>query len=378
LGEIVENLKHACEASAFPARLVNGTDSNVALFAVAKGRSPSLLINGLLREHSVYALFARKQQVNVKVPTKDNPSDDPSRNKPLRPPQPAPEWLEKLLQPEDIRLSWRELIPRELRCFREGYAGSARLTSAHRCAGIPVGRPLECHPMPPGSQGLQGNGCYVAWNDLNNPDVVHNIACEIIWGVYGYMHFGIDCAPWGQFNTMNGGTRTSESPLGSSNALPRETKGNEQLKAVIYLCRLLHLHGCLFSIENPLSSFIWKTVYFLQLVDLCNDNMFFIDLHMCAFNLQLPGAEPYHYCRKATRIACNFYELKSIRRVCPGLSQFHRHDHAMGSILIDGQRYSKAKAAGCYSVQLCAAWAAASSSAFRRLFWKGHALWSGH
>ena len=99
LTEVTDELAEASMRSVGPQRLVNGTDSMVSLCAAAKGRSPSPLLNGILKRFSSRDLAGRKSMGNTKVGTKDNPSDDPSRDVPLRDPAPAPAWLGPLLKP---------------------------------------------------------------------------------------------------------------------------------------------------------------------------------------------------------------------------------------------------------------------------------------
>ena len=72
--------------STAPSRHINGTDSAVSLFSSAKGRSPSHLLNGRLKQLSARKIYGRKDLGNIKVDTKKNPADDPSRFVELRVP----------------------------------------------------------------------------------------------------------------------------------------------------------------------------------------------------------------------------------------------------------------------------------------------------
>ena len=195
LGEISRELRESCNRSVLPCRMVNGTDSSVAMGALAKGRSPSLLINGLLREQSAYALFCGRQLSNVKVPTKSNPADDPSRNVPLRLPEHnSPAWLTELLIAEKTKLSWQESIPPALRAFLEEFSGSGGLSRSMRKQGVPCARPREAFP----SRGCSGCSTrYVSINDLNDDDTCLYLEEEILNGIYCYIHFGIPCKHWG-------------------------------------------------------------------------------------------------------------------------------------------------------------------------------------
>jgi len=70
-------------------------DSLVALGAAAKGRSPSGPLNDELRAMLGDIIGYDLYPAYHFVPTRLNPSDDPSRKVPLRPPrQPVPAWFE--------------------------------------------------------------------------------------------------------------------------------------------------------------------------------------------------------------------------------------------------------------------------------------------
>ena len=80
--------KHACE------RVVVLLDSLVALGALAKGRSPSIPLNAELRKMLGDLLVYDLYLGFLFVPTRLNPSDDPSRFVAVRPPrQPEPPWI---------------------------------------------------------------------------------------------------------------------------------------------------------------------------------------------------------------------------------------------------------------------------------------------
>ena len=62
----------------FPSRLTSGSDSLVGVGAFAKGRSPSFKLNSVLRSAMPFSILfgGKNQQVNFKVATQRNPSDD--------------------------------------------------------------------------------------------------------------------------------------------------------------------------------------------------------------------------------------------------------------------------------------------------------------
>lgn len=74
-------------------RIALGSDSQVVLGAVIKGRSSSASLNGLLRQALPRLLGQNCYSFWHYINTKDNPADDPTRNRPVRTPaQPLPDW----------------------------------------------------------------------------------------------------------------------------------------------------------------------------------------------------------------------------------------------------------------------------------------------
>ena len=90
LQEISEDISEISMLSTAPSLHINGTDSAVCLISSAKGRSPSHLLNGRLKQRKIYG---RKDLGNIKVDTKKSPADDPSRFAELRVPDVAPKLL---------------------------------------------------------------------------------------------------------------------------------------------------------------------------------------------------------------------------------------------------------------------------------------------
>lgn len=73
-----------------------GTDSQVCLGAVVKGRSSSFILNDMLLSHLPTLLVYNCYTGHQYLPSAENPSDDPTRLRELRlPSESAPSWLEK-------------------------------------------------------------------------------------------------------------------------------------------------------------------------------------------------------------------------------------------------------------------------------------------
>jgi hypothetical protein len=104
--EIVEEVRSLANRSLLPTRHSSGTDSAVCQGAWGKGRSASLTLNGKLRSGMAWRVVGRKDLDLFKVGTKDNVSDDPSRDVALRAPQSPQGWMVPLLKPEHGFPEW--------------------------------------------------------------------------------------------------------------------------------------------------------------------------------------------------------------------------------------------------------------------------------
>ena len=75
------------------------TDSQVCLGAVVKGRSSSPVLNNMLRSHLPTVLVYNLYPGHQYLPSCENPSDDPTRNKLVREPVEAlPSWLQRAFE----------------------------------------------------------------------------------------------------------------------------------------------------------------------------------------------------------------------------------------------------------------------------------------
>ncbi|CAE7443412.1 unnamed protein product [Symbiodinium sp. CCMP2592] len=106
-------------------------DSRVIVGAVAKGRSSSYKLNGLLRAQLPYLIFADIVLALLWVETESNLGDHPSRFRSLPPPKPPPRWMSRF----------------GVRHIRAGSGvqifGSAYFTEAHRDKGLMMWDPVD-------------------------------------------------------------------------------------------------------------------------------------------------------------------------------------------------------------------------------------------
>ena len=79
---------------------------------------------------------------------------------------------------------------------------------------------------------------------------------------------------------------------------------------------------------NPYDSFLWLSAVMSELFEFVGAAGCLVEFDQCAFGLQLPGADRYTLCRKRTCIYTNGLSLTKLSRYCPGLSKYHKHDHA--------------------------------------------------
>ena len=93
LNEVAAEVEYATDLCQTCERLVNICDSRVTVGAWARGRSSSIQVNGILRRSTCWRILSRKSLGNVFAISGDNPSDDPSRDVPLRAPEEPPSGL---------------------------------------------------------------------------------------------------------------------------------------------------------------------------------------------------------------------------------------------------------------------------------------------
>ena len=154
----------------------------------------------------------------------------------------------------------------------------------------------------------------------------------------------------GKANILNHGTRTPTCPMGDG-SLPREILGNSQSEVVADLCLELAKQGGFFTVENPYDSSLWISVSMRRLTS--KVATFTSTFDMCSYGLQLPGATCDEYCRKRTSLLSNVASVRSLDRLCPGVSGVYVHRRAWGHRRVAGRSVSMAEAAGHYPRDFC-------------------------
>ena len=153
--------------------------------------------------------------------------------------------------------------------------------------------------------------------------------------------------------TMNGGARWAHCPMGDG-SLVREKKGNLQLAQVARMIKSLLSRGAYFPLENPSSSFLFKTEVICEILK--SESCFLVTFDQCMYGLvppdRIPGVD--RRVEKSTTILTNIPQLKQLQRSCDGQ---HVHVQAIGHVKLASGSVSRARVAGAYPLKLCAAWA---------------------
>ena len=130
--------------------------------------------------------------------------------------------------------------------------------------------------------------------------------------------------------------------------MPREVDANLNLDFACAMIRILSSVGGLFSLENPLRSYLFQVPQVLTLYG--STQSIFVDLDQCAFGLRSPKeAQVKEIWKKPTRIWTNVLQLASIARTCPGS---HVHTIILDSIRVGGRSVKRSVLAGRYPAQL--------------------------
>ena len=201
------------------------------------------------------------------------------------------------------------------------------------------------------------DGKYDGRFDLELDAVVEEEIRAARAGEIDYAHFGIVCSSWSTLNKINGGTRSRQKPRGDE-TLRREIVGNVQHDQMMRLLLVFLALGIGFTVENPLSSFLWHTDDFQEL--LARDDIYSVRFDQCEYHLLPPDHRALDgdvRVRKSTRLITNIPELKALECRCTGR---HQHVATLGTCRDEhGKLVRRSTAAGVYPPALCRRWSAA-------------------
>lgn len=290
-------------------------DSRVVVAAVAKGRSSSFRLNGILRSTIPFLVLADIAIGLIWVETSSNPADHPSRFKPIPPPSIFPQWL--------FKYNIGSVVAPGLEVF----AGSARLTRAFRAAGIPMFDPIDI---------LWGADAFDEWIDE-----------YLVKGKIGWLWLAPPCSSFSPLRNLDkGGPLRPKGNAEGDERNPHVKLGNRLWRRAIQLAWAAYRLGIPFFIEHPQGSKAWKMKITQRLISASGVHSWMAD--WCAYEDPERDGPPN---RKPTRVVGSGVWLDRVFRRCPG-----GHEHGVPL------RGSRAKAAGAYPWGFCAEAAAAFNS----------------
>lgn len=363
---------------------------------VLKGRSSAKNLNRILKQSLGWSLAGRKTLHLVWVRSEANPSDYPSRKKRIPEPRREPceltkeifgSQLQEYRERKSNRDIWRSVSQTRtcaaatadldarhgyekrhaggcasiLECglgthpalslwsFREIFARSGNLTKTIECRGrIAVQKPFETSRKRNSDHG----------QDILD-DQVFGALCEEASRPKQLWHFGIPVGSFSIMQNMNQGTRNSAKPAGDGSS-KRERIGNEILRRTTHLCLLLHAHGSFFTLENPVSSMIWKMPEIVALMSQCKCQL--VELDQCQYGLRVPDIDgKLGPALKRTRFVGTIPRLGMLGRLC---KTDHHHVAVLGDCRFLGKWRKRSQIAGPYPASLCKAYAKVFEQAF--------------
>ena len=154
--------------------------------------------------------------------------------------------------------------PKDQLAFREIFAGKGRLTSRMRLRGLfRVLEPVEY---------MRGKVKVESMNLLN--DRVFKRLKKDATLPNQLWHFGLPCSSFSLIQHSNGGTRRVHCPQGDG-TLAREVEGNLLLARTLCLISILERHHNFWTLENPLTSYVWSMESMKNKLEQETGNLFF-------------------------------------------------------------------------------------------------------
>ena len=363
---IKRELVAAVHQTTAPLRLVNLADSRVAVGAWSKGRSSSKQLNRILRSCIGWSVCGRKTLHNVWVQSSANPSDYPSRFRPIPSPSaPRPvtrqvfgkqaSYVQQRKRNSRIwalalsadavfgeELSFMPRHPAEpLWTFREVFAGSANLTKHFKS--------MTDFAMAPPVERMQRGKPSLRHDLLDNDTYAQLLRAASL--PRQFWHFAVPSASFSQLQRLNSSTRVPSRPEGSG-ALRSEVRANELGRRTVELCKALHAAGSFFTIENPSSSLLWRLACFKEL--LCLQGLQMVQVDLCKYGLTMPDSNGARkLVQKATVFCGTVPGLEALEARC---SRDHEHVQVLGGARTPQGWKSRSKLGSAYPNQLCRAY----------------------
>jgi hypothetical protein len=294
--------------------LISLNDSRVVVGAFSKGRSSSFKLNGILRSLVPFLVLGNLKVVLLWVETESNLADHPSRFRPLPPPKVPPFWVQKL----GIGNSLQDKVGWEV------FAGTGRVTIAHRRMGCAMRAPVEI---------------------LNGSDAFDQAIDEALCRrEVGWLWLAPPCGSFSPPRNLDKGgpLRPRGRPAGDE-SVPAVKEGSRLWRRALDLARKAIDHDVHIFLEHPAASRAWLMSESRWLFE--REGLWSAVVHWCAYADPEREGPPN---RKPARIVTSAPWLAPAVRKCPG-------DHVHGRPL----RGVRAKQAGAYPWEFCDLLAAA-------------------
>eukprot|EP00913_Durusdinium_trenchii_P011460 g10760.t2 len=244
---------------------------------------------------------------------------------------------------------------------QEVFASSGTWTSAMLEAGLGANEPVELFGDP-----LQKRDPREHLN-LKNEDVANHYLQATMEmpgpGAANIWEFGTPCTSYCDFNILNGGTRSFQSPEGGPNPTASEKEGNYFCELTCKMCEQLFAHDKEFILESSMPSGrypkIWDqpAVQKLQL----STGALIVPTHLCEWGASPSDRPDMRYKKGQWNLVSPGLYLHSLllARRCQG---HHRHMDVKGESDIPG--VPRTRRAQVYPVRLCRGWALVVQAAY--------------
>ena len=273
--------------------LIALNDSRVVVGAVAKGRSSSFKLNGLLRGMLPHLVMGRVSLGVLWIETEANPADHPSRFRSLPPPRRVPGWLRRYGVPDRSRFLGLEVGGKE-----------AYITGAHQAVALEMCSPVSAHAL------LDARA---EWIDN-----------EIEQGGLHWVWLAPPCCTFSGLRNLDrgGALRPHGCPEGDSSN-PEVGLENALWFGALQLAWKVLDAGGFFILMHPRGSPAWQLPGTREL--LSHEAVCAIRVDFCAYADEqgVPGTQ------KPTRLVTNAPWVQEVARVCPGN---HRHPPSLRGV----------------------------------------------
>ena len=324
-------VKHiAKDPSLHGKRIVAFVDSQVLQNTVGKGRSSSHILNALMTSISAYMIFCNLYFLMYWVASKFNPSDDGTRNRPMRTARKRSAALRQVVGEQAGRMTaasrvHRSLWPRREAPFVHFFSGPRDpLSAAFRRLGWAT-RSIDLQTNPD--------------EDLCKASFLEEMQSWIGTRRPAAGFLGPPCKSFSSWMRISkASTRTSAAPWGQSPS-PAEVTGNRCVHAAVALAASLDRVEACWDWEQPATSLMWLLDPLRKV--LASRPAYEVTFHWCEWGQAW---------KKATTVKGRSDFLPRLERRCSGR---HTHQVLEGTTRIGGETVPWTQVASEYSGEWC-------------------------